>query len=174
MAGHDERWPFAGGLQQRVQRLDGFDAGLRRRRAFAAAETLPIVGAYAGEWAIGPATSRQVAALLPAPASRTTIGAPAARSPSQRMCSFTPAASTSRSLGAATATANHAAARTGIMCPPSTHAFNGDRILEALGVEAVERAFGGFSLRIHEVGERLARRAAQLDVVREIVGDPVH
>jgi hypothetical protein len=47
-------------------------------------------------------------------------------------------------------------------------------ILEVVRIETVEAAVGGFRLRIHEECDWRAVRPGQSDVVREVVGYPVH
>src|SRR5207253_9796262 len=49
-----------------------------------------------------------------------------------------------------------------------------DLVPEVVRIEAVEAAVRGFRLRIHEEGERGAFRPGENDVVREVVGHPVH
>src|SRR5687768_18323424 len=50
----------------------------------------------------------------------------------------------------------------------------GDRVLEAVGIEAVETAVGCICLRIHQEADRATLgRVGQRHVVRGVVGEPV-
>src|SRR6266550_6110611 len=52
--------------------------------------------------------------------------------------------------------------------------YRGDLVLEGLRVEGVRSAGGRFRLRVHEECDRLAARARQRDIMREVVRHPVH
>src|SRR6185295_13402543 len=50
----------------------------------------------------------------------------------------------------------------------------GHRVLEIVRIERVEAAVGGLALRIHEKPDLPLGRLGQRDVVRIVVGEPVH
>src|SRR5881394_2687320 len=49
-----------------------------------------------------------------------------------------------------------------------------DRVLEVVRIEAVEALSAVLRLRVHQEADRGSARAGQLDVVRLVVGEPVH